>query len=312
MIATRRRRAPVNKSDLIARMTERLSGDRATAVAAVNGVLEEIEGSVARGERVSLSGFGTFDRRERAPRLGRNPRTGEAIRVGASVVPVFRAGTGFKTLLSRADGVSMSPGSAAVEGGPRAEGEKSRAAASGSPAGTVVVAADAAADGRKKAGKKAGKKARDRAGEKGGKSARKAAKGKAGKKAAKGLRRPRRRTSCRCPARCRPSPPAALGAVPADSGMIERSARPGTRGAEAGPRGGAAGGATPAWCLRSAVGAGPGRPSTTSCPRSWPSAGHVRHSSSSRAASQEWISTAGLRRCGRGGRAAAGGRWRRG
>jgi DNA-binding protein HU-beta len=89
----------VNKSDLIAKMTERLSGDRPMAVAAVNGVLEEIEGSVARGERVSLSGFGTFDRRERAPRTGRNPRTGEAIRVGASVVPVFRAGTGFKTLL---------------------------------------------------------------------------------------------------------------------------------------------------------------------------------------------------------------------
>ena len=175
----------MNKSDLIARMTERLSGDRTTAVAAVNGVLEEIEGSVARGERVSLSGFGTFDRRQRAPRTGRNPRTGETIQVGASVVPVFRAGTEFKTRLTRADGVAMSPGSAAVEGGiPRAEGKKSRAAASGSPAGTVVVAADAAADGSKKAGKKA----RDQAGEKGSKSARKAAKSKAGKKAAKGLR----------------------------------------------------------------------------------------------------------------------------
>lgn len=177
--------ASVNKSDLIAKMTERLSGDRTMAVAAVNGVLEEIEGSVARGERVSLSGFGTFDRRERAPRLGRNPRTGEAIRVGASVVPVFRAGTGFKTLLTRADGVSMTPGSAAVEGGgAKAKGKKSRAAAPGSPAETVVVAADAAADDRKKAGKKA----RDQAGEKGSKRARKAAKSKAGKKAAKGLR----------------------------------------------------------------------------------------------------------------------------
>jgi DNA-binding protein HU-beta len=177
----------VNRSDLIARMTERLSGDRTTAVAAVNGVLEEIEGSVARGERVSLSGFGTFDRRERAPRLGRNPRTGEAIRVGASVVPVFRAGTGFRTLLTQADGVSMSPGSVDSEGGvPRATGEKSQAAASGSPAGTVVAAADAAADGRKKARKNAGKKARDQAAEKSSKSARKAKK-KAGKKAGRGL-----------------------------------------------------------------------------------------------------------------------------
>ena len=109
----------MNKSDLIARMAERLSGDRTTAVAAVNGVLEEIEGSVARGERVSLSGFGTFDRRERAPRTGRNPRTGEVIRVGASVVPVFRAGTGFKTLLTQADSVSVAPQSTAVDGGVR-------------------------------------------------------------------------------------------------------------------------------------------------------------------------------------------------
>jgi DNA-binding protein HU-beta len=175
----------MNKSDLIAKMAERLSGDRTTAVAAVNGVLEEIEGSVARGERVSLSGFGTFDRRERAPRAGRNPRTGEAIRVGASVVPVFRAGTRFKTLLTQADGVSMAPQSAAVDGGIRkAKGKKLQSAASASPVETVVFAADAAADGKKKKGKRAP----GQAGEKGSKNARKAAKSKAGKKAVKGLR----------------------------------------------------------------------------------------------------------------------------
>ena len=56
----------------------------------------------------------------------------------------------------------------------------------------------------------------------------------------------------------------------------------------------------------------PGRPLTTSCPKSWPSPSQARHSSSSRAASQGWVSRAGLRRCGRGGRAAAGGRRRRG
>jgi DNA-binding protein HU-beta len=173
----------VNKSDLIARMTERLSGDRTTAAAAVNGVLAEIEGSVARGERVSLSGFGTFDRRERAPRIGRNPRTGEAIRVGPSMVPVFRAGTGFRTLLAQPDGVAKSTGSAAVEGSvPKANGEKPRSAPSAG--GTAVIAEDAAADGKKKAGKKA----RDKADEKGSKKARKAAKNEAGKKAAKKTR----------------------------------------------------------------------------------------------------------------------------
>jgi DNA-binding protein HU-beta len=93
----------MNKSELITRMTERLDGDRAAAVAAVNGVLAEIEGGVARGERVSLTGFGTFERRERAARTGRNPRTGEPIQVGPSVVPVFRAGAGFRSVVGGGD-----------------------------------------------------------------------------------------------------------------------------------------------------------------------------------------------------------------
>ena len=91
----------MNKSELVSRLTDRLGGDRTLATAAVNGVLAEIEGSVARGERVSLLGFGTFDRRERAARMGRNPRTGATIQLAASVSPVFRPGTGFRSLLSQ-------------------------------------------------------------------------------------------------------------------------------------------------------------------------------------------------------------------
>jgi len=90
----------VNKSELVAKLTERLGGDRATATVAVNGVLEEISNSVARGERVSLVGFGTFDRRERAARTGRNPQTGAAIQLAASVAPTFRPSAGFRSLLT--------------------------------------------------------------------------------------------------------------------------------------------------------------------------------------------------------------------
>jgi DNA-binding protein HU-beta len=90
----------VNKSELVAKLTDRLGGDHATATAAVNGVLEEISNSVARGERVSLMGFGTFDRRDRAARAGRNPRTGAAIQLAASAAPVFRPSAGFRSLLS--------------------------------------------------------------------------------------------------------------------------------------------------------------------------------------------------------------------
>ncbi len=174
----------MNKSDLIAKMTERLSGDRTTAVAAVNGVLEEIESSVARGERVSLTGFGTFERRERAPRTGRNPRTGETIQVGASVVPVFRAGTGFRTLLTDARSEPTSRGSAAVGGKEaKAKGKKSRAASSASASSAKGVDAAAAGDA-----KKAGKKARRRAAEEVSEPAAKTGKDRKGKKAAKASR----------------------------------------------------------------------------------------------------------------------------
>jgi DNA-binding protein HU-beta len=96
----------VNKSDLVSRLAARLDGDRRTAIAAVNGVLDEIEQSLARGERVSLPGFGTFDRRERPPRAGRNPATGEPIQIGASVAPVFRAGAGLRQRVSEAAGTA--------------------------------------------------------------------------------------------------------------------------------------------------------------------------------------------------------------
>ena len=170
----------MNKSELIVKMTERLGGDRATAAAAVNGVLEEIESSVARGERVSLTGFGTFERRERAARIGRNPRTGESVPVGPSVVPVFRAGSGFKSLLTRNGESSIMSGSEAVDGSvARSKGKNAQAAPSASAASSVVVEADAEAP------KKAGKKSRAQAGKKSSKGSHKPDKGKAGKKAGK-------------------------------------------------------------------------------------------------------------------------------
>jgi DNA-binding protein HU-beta len=163
----------VNKSELITKITERLGGDRAAAVAAVNGVLEEIEASVARGERVSLTGFGTFDRRERASHSGRNPRTGEAIQVGPSVVAVFRSSTGFKSRLSAANGVAVTTAEAVPERSiPQAEGETSVTAVADGP------------DGKKKAAARSDKKA----GKKGDKKASKASKKKPGRKAAAGAR----------------------------------------------------------------------------------------------------------------------------
>lgn len=105
----------MNKTELVTRLTARLDGDRAKAMAAVNGVLEEIEQSLARGEKVSLIGFGTFDRRERAARTARNPATGQSIQVPASVAPVFRAGAGLRQVLADAAGTARTAAVQAAE-----------------------------------------------------------------------------------------------------------------------------------------------------------------------------------------------------
>lgn len=68
---------------------------------ALNAVVESIEESLARGEKVSLVGFGTFEVRSRAARKGRNPQTGEEITIEAARVPAFKAGKSLKDSLDK-------------------------------------------------------------------------------------------------------------------------------------------------------------------------------------------------------------------
>jgi DNA-binding protein HU-beta len=86
----------MNKSQLIDALAARL-GDRRTAASAVDGLLSTIVETVKAGESVSLTGFGVFEARARAARVGRNPRTGQTVAVPAATVPAFRPGTGFKS-----------------------------------------------------------------------------------------------------------------------------------------------------------------------------------------------------------------------
>jgi DNA-binding protein HU-beta len=86
----------VNKSDLVATVSLETGFSKRVATEAIDAVLEAVRRTVARGERVSLPGFGTFEKRLRAPRTARNPRTGERVRVPAMPVPVFRPGQDFK------------------------------------------------------------------------------------------------------------------------------------------------------------------------------------------------------------------------
>ena len=99
----------MNKSQLIDALAARL-GDRRTAASAVDGLLSTIVETVTSGESVSLTGFGVFEARARAARVGRNPRTGQTVAVPAATVPAFRPGTGFKTAVG---GGASAPPSAA-------------------------------------------------------------------------------------------------------------------------------------------------------------------------------------------------------
>lgn len=85
----------VNKQDLVAAVEGRL-GNRRLAADAVEVVLETIVKEVAKGNRVSLTGFGTFEKVARAARTGRNPRTGETVKIRKTSVPRFSASTKFK------------------------------------------------------------------------------------------------------------------------------------------------------------------------------------------------------------------------
>lgn len=83
----------MKKSDIAAQVAGKTSVSKGEAEAAVNAVLGTITDALARGESVSIAGFGTFSVKTRSARQGRNPRTGQSIEIAASTVPAFKAGT---------------------------------------------------------------------------------------------------------------------------------------------------------------------------------------------------------------------------
>ena len=86
----------MRKSDIAARVATQTSLSKADAAGAVDAVLSAISDALARGESVSIAGFGTFSVKHRAARQGRNPRTGEPVAIAASKLPSFKAGKGLR------------------------------------------------------------------------------------------------------------------------------------------------------------------------------------------------------------------------
>ncbi len=86
----------MNKGELIDAVANSAGLSRSDATKAVDAVLDSVTRTLASGSSVSLVGFGTFSVKARAARMGRNPRTGEAIHIPASNVPGFKAGKALK------------------------------------------------------------------------------------------------------------------------------------------------------------------------------------------------------------------------
>ncbi|WP_055493534.1 HU family DNA-binding protein [Streptomyces sp. TP-A0356] len=89
----------MNKAQLVEAIADKMGG-RQQAAEAVDAVLDAIVRAVVGGDRVSVTGFGSFEKVERPARYARNPQTGERVRVKKTSVPRFRAGQGFKDLVS--------------------------------------------------------------------------------------------------------------------------------------------------------------------------------------------------------------------
>ncbi|HEY1175741.1 MAG TPA: HU family DNA-binding protein [Phytomonospora sp.] len=92
----------VNKSQLIDTLSARFDGNRKAAAHALESVLDTITREVAKGNKVAITGFGSFEKRVRAARMVRNPRTGEQIRAKKTAVPKFTAGADLKNVVSGA------------------------------------------------------------------------------------------------------------------------------------------------------------------------------------------------------------------
>ena len=86
----------MNKSDLIETMADAADISKSAAGRALDGLTDAIALALQNGDTVSVLGFGTFSVKERAARTGRNPQTGQEIKIAASKIPSFKAGKALK------------------------------------------------------------------------------------------------------------------------------------------------------------------------------------------------------------------------
>ncbi len=91
----------MNKTDFVKKVAAENGLTQKKAAEVVDSVLGAVVAAVAAGEKVSFPGFGTFESKARAARVGKNPQTGEAVQIAAATVPAFKAGKAFKDKVNK-------------------------------------------------------------------------------------------------------------------------------------------------------------------------------------------------------------------
>jgi DNA-binding protein HU-beta len=155
----------VNKSELIDAVADRVGVDRKTVTNAVDAFLDTVTRNVAKGERVVLTGFGSFEKKDKPARMVRNPATGQSQRAKKTSVPRFKAGAAFKDVVSGAKKLERLPavkkaadtaaagvrGARRVASDAKATGDSATSRRAGAAAKTTAAKAPASRDTATKA-----------------------------------------------------------------------------------------------------------------------------------------------------------------
>ncbi len=91
----------MNKTELVAAMAEKAGVSKKDAEKVLGAFVDVVGGTLKKGDKIQLVGFGTFETRKRAAREGKNPQTGAKIKIAASTVPAFKAGKALKDLIAK-------------------------------------------------------------------------------------------------------------------------------------------------------------------------------------------------------------------
>ena len=145
----------MNKAELIQALSAYYDGSKSEAAKALNAVVETITYKTAAGEKVSITGFGVFEKVHRSARMVRNPRTGERKRAKATAVPRFRAGSDLKAYVS---GAKKVPRASAKKAAPAKAAARTPAASKTAVAARKAVAKPAAKKATTTAKKTAGRR----------------------------------------------------------------------------------------------------------------------------------------------------------